>query len=72
MKINILPRVELVPGDLLPYQISRKAPNVPLAIPKSLFLVSCSFSLKKLMINTNTGVVVIIIDASMGEVKLKP
>ena len=63
---------ELVPIAFLPYQINNIDPIAPIVIPMILLVVSRSFKIKTLNNKTKTGVVVIIMEASIGEVILKP
>ena len=72
IKTNKFPRRELLPLDFCPYQIKIKAPIAPIANPKILRDVIVSFKISLLKISTNTGPEVMIIDASMGDVKLNP
>lgn len=72
MNTNKFPKTELVPPAFWPYKIKSTAPIPPKAMPISLIDVIFSFSIKALKIKTITGTAVIMIDASMGEVKLNP
>lgn len=72
IKTNKFPKTELVPPAFCPYAIKSTAPIPPSAMPTSLIVVIFSFKIKALKIKTITGTAVIIIDASMGEVKLNP
>ena len=69
---NKLPKAELVPPDFCPYQTRRIAPMAPITIPIILFADIFSFNIKALKIKTITGIAVIIIEASIGDVKFNP
>ncbi len=71
-KTNKLPVRELVPSEVFPYHTKKNAPIPPKIKPRSLRDVIFSFINTALNIITITGTDVMIIEASIGEVKFNP